>query len=304
MAAHAIKAGEGDVFVAGGVETVSRFSCTCSWPTGPHNPIFADAEARTAERAEGGAADLGRPPRACPTSTSPWARPPRTSPSYENVTREEQDEFAALSPAAGRRPSLEQRLLGARRSPRSTARPTAPSSPHRTTASAPAPPSRSSPSSSPVFRPDGTVTAGNACPLNDGAAAVVVMSDTKAKELGLTPLARIVLLRRHAASNPEIMGLGPVEAIRQALAPGRHDHRRHRPGRDQRGVRRPGHPVGPRARHQLGQAERQRRRHRPRPPLRHDRRPHHDHADQRPRRSPTAPSASRPCASVAARAWP
>ncbi|HTO00466.1 MAG TPA: acetyl-CoA C-acyltransferase, partial [Microthrixaceae bacterium] len=69
----------------------------------------------------------------------------------------------------------------------------------------------------PAFRPDGTVTAGNACPLNDGAAAVVVMSDTKAKELGLTPLARIV---SSAATglNPEIMGLGPVEASRKALA--------------------------------------------------------------------------------------
>jgi acetyl-CoA C-acetyltransferase len=69
----------------------------------------------------------------------------------------------------------------------------------------------------PVFRPDGTVTAGNCCPLNDGAAAVVVMSDVKAAELGLTPLARIVSSGVTALS-PEIMGLGPVEASRQALA--------------------------------------------------------------------------------------
>jgi acetyl-CoA C-acetyltransferase len=69
----------------------------------------------------------------------------------------------------------------------------------------------------PVFRPDGTVTAGNCCPLNDGAAAVVVMSDTKAAELGITPLARIVSTGVTALS-PEIMGLGPVEASRQALA--------------------------------------------------------------------------------------
>src|ERR671936_2117954 len=68
----------------------------------------------------------------------------------------------------------------------------------------------------PVFRPDGTVTAGNACPLNDGAAAVVIMSDTRAKELGLTPLARIVSTAVTALS-PEIMGLGPVEAIPAAL---------------------------------------------------------------------------------------
>ena len=95
----------------------------------------------------------------------------------------------------------------------------------------------------PVFREGGTVTAGNACPLNDGAAAVVVMSDTKAKELGITPLARIVA-SGVTGLNPEIMGLGPVEACRQVLAPGRHDDRRHRPRRDQRGVRRSGDPVG------------------------------------------------------------
>ncbi|EUA50549.1 acetyl-CoA C-acetyltransferase family protein [Mycobacterium xenopi 3993] len=69
----------------------------------------------------------------------------------------------------------------------------------------------------PVFRPNGTVTAGNACPLNDGAAAVVITSDTKAKELGLKPLARIVATGVSALS-PEIMGLGPIEATKKALA--------------------------------------------------------------------------------------
>jgi acetyl-CoA C-acetyltransferase len=69
----------------------------------------------------------------------------------------------------------------------------------------------------PVFRPDGTVTAGNCCPLNDGAAALVIMSDTKAAELGITPLARIVSTGVTALS-PEIMGLGPIEASRQALS--------------------------------------------------------------------------------------
>jgi acetyl-CoA C-acetyltransferase len=68
----------------------------------------------------------------------------------------------------------------------------------------------------PVFRPDGRVTAGNACPLNDGAAAVVVMSDTKARDLGLTPLARIVSTAVTGLS-PEIMGYGPVDASRLAL---------------------------------------------------------------------------------------
>lgn len=69
----------------------------------------------------------------------------------------------------------------------------------------------------PVFRPDGTVTAGNCCPLNDGAAALVIMSDVKAAQLGITPLARIVATGVSALS-PEIMGLGPVEASRRALA--------------------------------------------------------------------------------------
>ena len=68
----------------------------------------------------------------------------------------------------------------------------------------------------PVFRPDGEVTAGNACPLNDGAAAVIVMSDQRAAELGITPLARIVA-SGVTGLNPEIMGLGPIEACRQAL---------------------------------------------------------------------------------------
>ena len=69
----------------------------------------------------------------------------------------------------------------------------------------------------PVFREQGTVTAGNCCPLNDGAAAVIIMSDTKAAALGLTPLARIVSTGVSGLS-PEIMGLGPVEASRRALA--------------------------------------------------------------------------------------
>jgi acetyl-CoA C-acetyltransferase len=69
----------------------------------------------------------------------------------------------------------------------------------------------------PAFRPDGTVTAGNACPLNDGAASTIVMSDTRAKALGITPKARIVA-SGVTAIDPEIMGLGPIEASRQALA--------------------------------------------------------------------------------------
>jgi acetyl-CoA C-acetyltransferase len=68
----------------------------------------------------------------------------------------------------------------------------------------------------PAFREDGSVTAGNSCPLNDGAAAVVLMSDTRARDLGVQPLARVVATGV-SALEPEIMGLGPVDASRQAL---------------------------------------------------------------------------------------
>jgi acetyl-CoA C-acetyltransferase len=69
----------------------------------------------------------------------------------------------------------------------------------------------------PAFKPDGTVTAGNACPLNDGAAALLVMSDEKAKELGLTPKVRVIASTA-VAIRPEIMGLGPIPAIQELLA--------------------------------------------------------------------------------------
>ena len=134
----------------------------------------------------------------------------------------------------------------------------------------------------PVFREGGTVTAGNACPLNDGAAAVIVMSDTKARELGITPLARIVA-SGVTGLNPEIMGLGPVEAIRQTLG---------RAGMTIDDIdlveinEAFAAQVVPSAK-ELGisydKLNVQGRRHRPRPPLRPDRGPHHDHAAQRPR---------------------
>ena len=103
----------------------------------------------------------------------------------------------------------------------------------------------------PVFRPDGTVTAGNACPLNDGAAAVIVMSDTKAGRARPHPARPHRLLRRHRASTPRSWASAPSRPA-AGHGPGRHDHRRHRPGRDQRGLRRPGHPVGQAPRHRAG----------------------------------------------------
>ena len=68
----------------------------------------------------------------------------------------------------------------------------------------------------PAFKPGGKVTAGNSCPLNDGAAAVLVMSDTRARELGITPLARIIASSVSGVA-PEIMGVGPIEAVRKVL---------------------------------------------------------------------------------------
>ena len=146
-----------------------------------------------------------------------------------------------------------------------------------TTASGPAPRSRALAGLKPVFRPDGKVTAGNACPLNDGAAAVIVMSDTKAAELGLTPLARIVA-SGVTGLNPEIMGMGPVEASRQALK---------RAGMTIDDIdlveinEAFAAQVVPSARH-LGIDYDKLNVHggaiAARPPVRHDRRPHHDHA--------------------------
>ena len=212
MAAHAIKAGEGDVFIAAGVECVSRYGFGAS-DTAP-NSVFKEAGERTAERVARRVSRRGRRRAGCPTSTSPWARRPRTSCSHEDVTREEMDEFAKLL-AGPRRAPTSRTASSTTRSRRSRC-PTARWCP-RTTARAPGTTLEGLAQLKPVFRPDGQVTAGNACPLNDGAAAVLVMSDTRARELGLTPLARVVA-SGVSGLNPEIMGLGPIEASRQALA--------------------------------------------------------------------------------------
>lgn len=214
MAAHAIKAGEGDVFIAAGVETVSRYMHGAA-DTGPHNPAFADAEARTMERSQGGKGDW-QPPAGLPDIYIAMGQTAENVAEYEQVSREEMDEFAALSQQRATA-SLERGFWEHEITPLPATdiegnevlvtkddgiRP-------GTTVEALA-------NLKPAFRPDGRVTAGNACPLNDGAAAVIVMSDTKAAELGVTPLARVVS-SGVSGLNPEIMGMGPVEASRQAL---------------------------------------------------------------------------------------
>jgi acetyl-CoA C-acetyltransferase len=216
MAFHAIKAGEADVMISAGVETVSRFAngSSDSWPD-TQNAEFASAETRTQRTAEG--------------SDRPWHDPRQDDnlpdvyiamgQTAENVaelkgiTRAEQDEFGVRSQNLAEKAIADgfwQREI------------TPVTLPDGSTASKDDGPRAGTTLEKvsqlkPVFRPDGTVTAGNCCPLNDGAAAVIIMSDTKAAELGITPLGRIVSTGVTALS-PEIMGLGPVEASRQALA--------------------------------------------------------------------------------------
>ncbi len=209
MAFHAIKAGEGDIFVAAGVEMVSRFPNGMA-DSGPHNPAFADAETRTAEQAQG--AETWEPPKGLPNVYIAMGQTAENVRLQEGVSRREMDEFASLS---------QQRAVQAQQNGFFAREITPITTPGGTVVSKDDGPRAGTTvdvlaTLKPVFRPNGEVTAGNSCPLNDGAAAVIIMSDTKARELGITPLARIVSTGV-SALNPEIMGLGPVDASRQAL---------------------------------------------------------------------------------------
>ena len=209
MAAHAIKAGEGDCFIAAGVETVSRYASGAS-DTAP-NPIFKTPGERTKARAAGGQPKW-TPPLGISDMYIAMGQTAENVRETENVSRQEMDEFAARSQQRACENVAngffereitpltlpDGRVIAKDDGPRAG-----------TTVEALS-------GLKPAFRPDGQITAGNACPLNDGAAAVLVMSDTKAKKLGLTPLARIVA-SGVSGLNPEIMGLGPIEASRQAL---------------------------------------------------------------------------------------
>ena len=214
MAFHAIKAGEGDAFISAGVEMVSSFArgSSDSFP-GSENPIFDRAQARTVEATQGGVA--WHDPRADGELPDPYILMGQTAENVaqlENVSREDMDHFGVRSQNLAEKAIADGfwakditpvtladgRVVAADDGPRAGVTYEAVSA------------------LKPVFRPDGRVTAGNCCPLNDGAAAIIVMSDTKAADLGLTPLARIVSTGVTGLS-PEIMGLGPVEASRQAL---------------------------------------------------------------------------------------
>ena len=215
MAFHAIKAGEGDVFISAGVETVSRFAHgTSDHIPGTRNPRFDEAVARTAKYAEGG--QDWHDPREdglLPDIYIAMGQTAENVARLKGLDRRELDEFAVRSQNLAEQsinngfwareitpvPLPDGSVVSRDDGPRAGVTYEAVSQ------------------LAPVFRPDGVVTAGNCCPLNDGAAAVVIMSDTKAKELGLTPLARIVSTGVTGLS-PEIMGMGPVEATKQALA--------------------------------------------------------------------------------------
>ncbi len=212
MAAHAIKAGEGDVFVAGGVETVSRFASGMSdGGPGTHNAKFADSEARTKSRSGGGESSW-EPLSGLPDIYIAMGQTAENVAEYAKVTREEMDEFAALS---------QQRAVASQENGFFEREITPVTTPDGTVVGKDDGPRAGTTVEGlsqlkPVFRPDGTVTAGNVCPLNDGAAAVLVMSAARAEALGVQPLARIVA-SGVSALDPEIMGLGPIEACRQAL---------------------------------------------------------------------------------------
>jgi acetyl-CoA C-acetyltransferase len=216
MAFHAIKAGEGDVYISAGVECVSRFAkgSSDSLPD-TQNPLFAEAQARTGQAREGHAGPWHDPRESglLPDIYVAMGETAENVAGLRGITREQQDEFGVRSQ------NLAEKAIADGFWPREITMVTLPDGTVVTADDGPRPGTTIEKVAAlkPVFRPDGTVTAGNCCPLNDGAAAVVVMSDVKAAELGLTPLARIVSSGVTALS-PEIMGLGPVEASRQALA--------------------------------------------------------------------------------------
>ncbi|MEU7756108.1 acetyl-CoA C-acetyltransferase [Micromonospora sp. NPDC049171] len=224
MAMHAIRAGEGDVFVSAGVEIVSRYARGSSDGLPPEaqalvgggweNPRFGAAAERSKRRAQGGA-EVWADPRAAGDLPDIYLTMGQTAENLAqvyDVTRADMDEFGVRSQ------NLAEKAIADGFWAREITPVTTPDGTVVSTDDGPRAGVTLDAVSGlkPVFRPDGRITAGNCCPLNDGAAAVVVMSAQRAEELRLTPLARIVSTGVTALS-PEIMGLGPVEASRQAL---------------------------------------------------------------------------------------
>jgi acetyl-CoA C-acetyltransferase len=224
MAFHAIKAGEGDVFISAGVETVSRFERGSSdgLPSeaqalvggGWHNPRFSAARARSEERAAGGAPTWSDPREAgdLPDIYLVMGHTAENLAQAYGVSREEMDEFGVRSQNLAEKAIVDgfwAREITPVALPDGTVISTDDGPRAGVTMAGVS-------GLKPAFRPDGRITAGNCCPLNDGAAALVIMSAAKAEQLGVTPLAKIISTGVTALS-PEIMGLGPVGAARQAL---------------------------------------------------------------------------------------
>jgi acetyl-CoA C-acetyltransferase len=214
MAFHAIKAGEGDAFISAGVETVSRFAkgSADSWPD-TKNALFGEAQERSAAAAAG--ADEWHDPRSDGDLPDVYIAMGQTAENVAlltGISREDQDHWGVRSQ------NRAEEAIKSGFFEREITPVTLPDGTTVSTDDGPRPGTTYEKISQlkPVFRPNGTVTAGNACPLNDGAAALVITSDNKAKELGLTPLARIVSTGVSGLS-PEIMGLGPIEASKKAL---------------------------------------------------------------------------------------
>ncbi|MBT9255177.1 acetyl-CoA C-acetyltransferase [Phycicoccus sp. MAQZ13P-2] len=217
MAFHAVKAGEGDAFVVGGVESVSTnaaFRGAGESDPDALNPVFAEAMERSAEMAA--ANTTWSDPREqglLPDVYLAMGQTAENVATLRGVSRQRQDEWGVTSQNRAEK-AIADGFFAREILPVTLAGGGVVSTDDGPRAGVTL---EGVQGLQPVFRENGTVTAGNCCPLNDGASGVVVMSDTRAKELGLTPLARIVSTGVSALS-PEIMGLGPVEASRQALA--------------------------------------------------------------------------------------
>jgi acetyl-CoA C-acetyltransferase len=213
MAAHAILAGEGDCFIAAGAEAASHFGQgNADNVPNTKNPSFSAAQARTAARAEGGVPPW-EPAAGLPDIYIAMGQTAENVAQLKGVSRREMDEFASIS---------QQRAVKAQADgvfDREIVPVRTPDGALVTRDDGPRPGTTVERLAEldPVFRPDGSVTAGNACPLNDGGAAVLITSGTFAREHDLTPLARIVS-SGVSAIDPEIMGMGPVQASRCALA--------------------------------------------------------------------------------------
>ena len=192
MAFHAIKAGEGDVYVAAGVESISQ----------------VDGYPKDSEELHPNLVGEG----AIANVYIPMGLTAEYVAERYDVSRDDMDRFAQRS---------QERAVAAQASGFFGRELTPYTKEDGTVVSADDGPRASSTFEKlqelqPAFKPDGKVTAGNACPLNDGAAALVIMSEERAQELGVQPRARIVATAV-TGLDPEIMGVGPIDAVRQAL---------------------------------------------------------------------------------------